>query len=87
MGPHGLHDRPIRLPAQVVVLLDDVSILDGLDAALGEVAHVFDCPLEALPDPELAHGEKNSCRSGARTSTRGDALRESSMFFAHPHVA
>lgn len=64
----------------VVVHLDDVSILDGLGAALGEV-------VKALPDPELARGEKNSCWSGARTSIRGGALRESSTFFAHSHVA
>lgn len=37
----------------VVVHLDDVSILDGLGAALGEV-------VEALPDPELARGEKKT---------------------------
>ena len=42
----------------VVVLLDDVSILGGLDAASGKVAHVFDCPPEVLLDPELAHSEK-----------------------------
>jgi hypothetical protein len=42
----------------VVALLDDVSILDGLRAAPGEVAHIFDHPLEALLDPELARGEK-----------------------------
>jgi coenzyme A diphosphatase NUDT7 len=42
----------------VVALLDDVSIIDGLRAAPGEVAHIFDHPLEALLDPELAWGEK-----------------------------
>jgi 8-oxo-dGTP pyrophosphatase MutT (NUDIX family) len=42
----------------VVALLDDVSILDSLRAAPGEVAHIFDHPLEALLDPELARGEK-----------------------------
>ena len=42
----------------VVALLDDVSILDGLRAAPGEVAHIFDHPLEALLDPELARSEK-----------------------------
>lgn len=42
----------------VVALLDDVSILDGLHAAPGEVAHIFDHPLEALLDPELARDEK-----------------------------
>ena len=42
----------------VVAFLDDVSILDGLRAAPGEVAHVFDHPLEALLDPELVRDEK-----------------------------
>jgi coenzyme A diphosphatase NUDT7 len=42
----------------VVALLDDVSMLDGLRAAPGEVAHIFDHSLEALLDPELARGEK-----------------------------
>ena len=42
----------------VVALLDDVSILDGLRASPGEVAHIFDHPLEALLDPELARSEK-----------------------------
>ena len=42
----------------VVALLDDVSILDGLRAAPGEVAHIFTHPLEALLDPELARSEK-----------------------------
>jgi len=42
----------------VVALLDDVSLLDGLRPAPGEVAHIFDHPLEALLDPELARDEK-----------------------------
>ncbi|KAH9068182.1 NUDIX hydrolase domain-like protein [Lactarius deliciosus] len=42
----------------VVAFLDDVSILDGLRAAPGEVAHIFDHPVEALLDPELARDEK-----------------------------
>jgi coenzyme A diphosphatase NUDT7 len=42
----------------VVALLDDVSILDNLRAAPREVAHIFDHPLEALLDPELARSEK-----------------------------
>ncbi|KAH9029876.1 NUDIX hydrolase domain-like protein [Lactarius pseudohatsudake] len=42
----------------VVALLDDVSILDDLRAAPGEVAHIFDHPVEALLDPELARDEK-----------------------------
>ena len=41
----------------VVALLDDVSVLEGLRAAPGEVAHIFDHPLEALLDPELARSE------------------------------
>ena len=50
--------QPKAVVTSVVLLLDDVSILDGLDAASGEVAHVFDYPLEVLLDPELAHSEK-----------------------------
>ncbi|KAI9454576.1 NUDIX hydrolase domain-like protein [Lactarius psammicola] len=42
----------------VVALLDDVSVLDGLRAAPGEVAHIFDHPLEALLDPELVRDKK-----------------------------
>jgi peroxisomal coenzyme A diphosphatase NUDT7 len=41
----------------VVALLDDASILDGLRASPSEVAHIFDHPLEALLDPELARKE------------------------------
>ena len=50
--------QPKAVITSVVVLLDDVSILGGLDAASGKVAHVFDCPPEVLLDPELAHSEK-----------------------------
>ncbi len=42
----------------MVALLDDISILDDLSAAPGEVAHIFDHPLEALLDPGLARSEK-----------------------------
>ena len=38
----------------VIAFLDDVAVLDGLRAAPGEVARIFDHPLEALLDPELA---------------------------------
>jgi len=41
----------------VVAYLDDVSVLDALCAAPGEVARIFDHPLEALLDPELAREE------------------------------
>jgi peroxisomal coenzyme A diphosphatase NUDT7 len=41
----------------VVALLDDLSVLEELRAAPGEVAHIFDHPLEALLDPELARKE------------------------------
>ena len=41
----------------VVALLDDVSVLEGLRAAPGEVSHIFDHPLEALLDPKLARSE------------------------------
>jgi len=37
----------------VIAFLDDVSVLDELRAAPGEVACIFDHPLEALLDPEL----------------------------------
>ena len=40
----------------VIAFLDDVAVLDGLRAAPGEVARIFDHPLEALLDPELARG-------------------------------
>ena len=42
------------LVTPVIAFLDDVVILDGLRAAPGEVARIFDHPLEALLDPELA---------------------------------
>ncbi|KAH9958579.1 NUDIX hydrolase domain-like protein [Russula dissimulans] len=45
------------LVTPVVALLDDVSVLEELRAAPGEVARIFDHPLEALLDPELARGE------------------------------
>ena len=41
----------------VVAYLDDVSVLEALRAAPGEVARIFDHPLEALLDPELAREE------------------------------
>lgn len=41
----------------VVAFLDDLSLLEELRAAPGEVAHIFDHPLEALLDPELARKE------------------------------
>jgi peroxisomal coenzyme A diphosphatase NUDT7 len=41
----------------VVAFLDDLSVLEELRAAPGEVSHVFDHPLEALLDPELARKE------------------------------
>lgn len=64
----------------VVVHLDDVSILDGLGAALGEV-------VEALPDPELARSEKT--RVGRERGLAYEAVLYVSRrrFFAHPHVA
>ncbi|KAH8983187.1 hypothetical protein EDB92DRAFT_1891481 [Lactarius akahatsu] len=56
LDPFVSQHKVIVMP--VVALLDDVSILDGLRAAPGEVAHIFDHPLEALLDPELARDEK-----------------------------
>lgn len=41
-----------------MALLDDLTVLDGLKACEGEVDHIFDHPLEALLDPELARKEK-----------------------------
>ena len=41
----------------VVAYLDDVSVLEELRAAPGEVSRIFDHPLEALLDPGLAHEE------------------------------
>jgi peroxisomal coenzyme A diphosphatase NUDT7 len=41
----------------VVAFLHDLSVLEELRAAPGEVAHIFDHPLEALLDPELARKE------------------------------
>lgn len=37
----------------VIAFLDDVSVLEELRAEPGEVARIFDHPLEALLDPEL----------------------------------
>jgi hypothetical protein len=41
------------LVTPVIAFLDDVSVLDELRAAPGEVARIFDHSLEALLDPEL----------------------------------
>lgn len=41
----------------VVAYLEDVSVLEALRAAPSEVARIFDHPLEALLDPELAREE------------------------------
>jgi len=48
------------LVTPVVALLDDVSVLEELRAAPGEVARIFDHPLEALLDPQLARGESGN---------------------------
>ena len=42
----------------VIAFLDDVAVLEGLRAAPGEVARIFDHPLEALLDPELVREEE-----------------------------
>lgn len=47
MSPKGLLVTP------VIAFLDDVAVLDGLRAAPGEVACIFDHPLEAMLEPEL----------------------------------
>ena len=44
----------------VIAFLDDVGVLDGLCAAPREVARIFDHPLEALLDPELARGQETT---------------------------
>jgi len=41
------------LVTPVIAFLDDVSVLEELRAAPGEVACIFDHPLEALLDPGL----------------------------------
>ncbi|KAF8485813.1 NUDIX hydrolase domain-like protein [Russula ochroleuca] len=41
------------LVTPVIAFLDDVGVLDGLQAAPGEVACIFDHPLEAVLEPEL----------------------------------
>ena len=41
------------LVTPVIAFLDDISVLEELRAAPGEVARIFDHPLEALLDPEL----------------------------------
>ena len=47
VSPKGLLVTP------VIAFLDDVAVLDGLRAAPGEVACIFDHPLEAMLEPEL----------------------------------
>jgi coenzyme A diphosphatase NUDT7 len=41
----------------VVAVLTDLTVLDGLKASAGEVAKIFDHPLQALLDPRLAKDE------------------------------
>ena len=41
------------LVTPVIAFLDDISVLEELRAAPGEVARIFDHPLEAFLDPEL----------------------------------
>ena len=45
------------LVTPVVAVLDDLSVLSGLQASEGEVEHIFDHPLEALLDPDLSRKE------------------------------
>ena len=45
------------LVTPVVALLSNLSVLDILKASDGEVARIFDHPLEALVNPTLARGE------------------------------
>jgi hypothetical protein len=55
LGPFVSRHKVVVTP--VVVLVDEVPILDNLHATPGEVSHIFDHPLEALLDPELARSE------------------------------
>ncbi len=41
------------LVTPVIAFLEDISVVEELRAAPGEVARIFDHPLEALLDPEL----------------------------------
>ena len=59
VSPHGVVVTP------VVAHLDDVSVLEELRAAPGEVARIFDHPLEAVLDPELARGEEGLVPHGS----------------------
>jgi len=45
------------LVTPVVALLSDLSVLENLQASAGEVAQIFDHPLEAILDPTLAQNE------------------------------
>lgn len=45
------------LVSPVVALLTDLSLLDNLAPAQGEVDVIFDHPLEAILDPSLSAGE------------------------------
>jgi hypothetical protein len=51
LSQHGVVVTP------VLAYLDDVSVLEELRAAPGEVSRIFDHPLEALLDPGLAREE------------------------------
>ncbi|KAI9512963.1 NUDIX hydrolase domain-like protein [Russula earlei] len=52
------------LVTPVIALLDDVSVLEELRAAPREVARIFDHPLEALLEPELARREELAALGG-----------------------
>ncbi|THH16665.1 hypothetical protein EW146_g4007 [Bondarzewia mesenterica] len=51
MSPYRLLVTP------VVAILDDLAVLEGLQASAGEVEHIFDHPLEALLNPTIARKE------------------------------
>jgi peroxisomal coenzyme A diphosphatase NUDT7 len=70
----------------VVAYLDDVSVLEELRAAPGEVARMFDHPLEAVLDPELAREVEGLVPHGSEDWPYEEELyvrrfRASSMFF------
>jgi hypothetical protein len=49
----------------VVAYLEDVSVLEELRAAPHEVARIFDHPLEAVLDPELARDQEGLVPHGS----------------------
>ncbi|KAH9988992.1 NUDIX hydrolase domain-like protein, partial [Russula vinacea] len=65
VSPKGLLVTP------VIAFLDDVAVLDGLRAAPGEVACIFDHPLEAMLEPELLLKREGARARGACACAAG----------------